>query len=73
LRVFQDGDWVRLVVEDDGIGFDQRTADDREHVGLRLMLERVELAGGTLQVDSATGMGTLVVAKLPGIDPDRPG
>ena len=65
-------DLVRLVVEDDGRGFD---ADDalehgpsRGRLGLVGMRERIELAGGSLEIDSAPGEGTSLLAHLP-LDP----
>jgi signal transduction histidine kinase len=61
----RDGDDIRLVVEDDGVGFSQLGVDTQHHFGLALMKERVELGGGLLQVDSAAGSGTRVVARLP--------
>lgn len=55
---------VIAVVEDDGIGFEpQTTATDR--LGLLGLSERVALAGGTLSIESATGQGTTLIARLP--------
>jgi two-component system sensor histidine kinase DegS len=61
---------VRVVVEDDGQGFDpeqvlRRQARKGEHFGLLGMKERVELFDGTFQVASAPGRGTKVVAQIP--------
>lgn len=58
---------VRLVVEDDGIGFDP-SALERAHYprfGLATMRERAEAVGGTLTVTSTPGRGTRVEAILP--------
>jgi two-component system, NarL family, sensor kinase len=56
---------VRLVVEDDGRGFDPSRVDgDRQ--GLVGMGERVEMLGGTLDVQSAPGgTGTRIEATVP--------
>jgi signal transduction histidine kinase len=54
---------LRCVVEDDGAGFDARTA--AAGTGLSNMRDRVEAAGGTLAIGSAPGRGTRVVALLP--------
>ena len=55
---------VIAVVEDDGSGFD--TSSTREDaLGLAGMRERVSLAGGRLQVESAPGSGTTLVAEVP--------
>jgi signal transduction histidine kinase len=56
---------LRLVVEDDGVGFAPESVDTRAHLGITLMRERVELAGGVLHVNSRQGEGTQIVARLP--------
>ena len=55
---------VRLVVEDDGAGFDPRSDPD-EGLGLPGMRERVALLDGRLRVESARGKGTTLVAEVP--------
>lgn len=56
---------IRLVVEDDGEGFDPRLVDEASHFGLQLMRERVELAGGVLHLDAHPGEGTRIIVRLP--------
>jgi signal transduction histidine kinase len=57
---------LRIEVADDGPGFDPTTENGREErLGLVGMRERVESLGGTLEIDSAIGHGTRVVANLP--------
>ena len=60
------GDWLTVMVRDDGMGFD---ADDgarpAKSLGLLGMRERVELVGGTLQVMSIPGAGTTILARVP--------
>lgn len=55
---------ARLVVEDDGLGFDVgstlRATKERPCWGLLGMMERAELVGGTCQIDSQPGKGTRV-------------
>jgi signal transduction histidine kinase len=70
-----DGGYLARVV-DDGVGID---ADDRMrrpqpgHLGLTLMCERAEFAGGWLRLDSAAGAGTTVTVWVPhGADLDNP-
>jgi signal transduction histidine kinase len=55
---------VVAVVEDDGSGFDP-TWVGPESLGLAGMRERLSLAGGRLQVESAPGAGTTIVAEVP--------
>lgn len=57
---------IAFVVEDDGCGFE--ATDDlfaRGGFGLHSMRERMEVIGGTLLTQSASGRGTRVVAELP--------
>ena len=67
-------DALRLVVEDDGVGFDpaavSRSARRGEHLGLLGMTERVRGAGGTIDFESRPGAGSRVVVRIPF---DRPG
>jgi signal transduction histidine kinase len=58
---------LMIVIEDDGRGFDPDAARVRVDggYGLATMRERMELAGGSLRVDSSPGRGTRVVALLP--------
>jgi signal transduction histidine kinase len=61
------GDEVTLTVEDDGAGFDPQEAfSDRTGRGLGLvgMCERAELLGGTVEIESAAGVGTTVIARV---------
>jgi signal transduction histidine kinase len=52
------------VVEDDGVGWNpDRGANGR--LGLVGMRERVTLAGGRLEIESAPGEGTTVIARVP--------
>jgi len=57
----------RIVVRDDGRGFDREAVapDAEAHVGLRIMSERAARLGATLQVDSQPGVGTTVTLQLP--------
>ena len=55
-------DDARLLLEvvDDGAG-----GADPEGAGLRGLVDRVEALGGTLEVDSPTGRGTRLRARIP--------
>ncbi len=54
-----------LAVRDDGIGFDPAGGRTRRSLGLASMRERVKLLNGTLDVESAPGQGTAIVAWVP--------
>lgn len=71
LDVQQQPAW-RFEVRDDGIGF---AADDparaETHVGLRIMAERAERIGATLEVIATPGRGTSVLLELPAAAVER--
>jgi two-component system, NarL family, sensor histidine kinase UhpB len=59
----RDGSSLRLQIEDDGLGFDVETADRMSSgIGLFRARELLAHAGGDLQISSAPGSGTSVVA-----------
>jgi signal transduction histidine kinase len=62
-------DAVRLVVRDDGIGFDPQATHGPSAMssgfGLFSLQERAHLAGGSVQVESAPGAGTRVTLIIP--------
>jgi len=61
---WQDG--LRLMISDDGVGFDRdRQHDKRGRLGLLSMKERVALVGGMLDIESMEGKGTRVCAWVP--------
>jgi signal transduction histidine kinase/ligand-binding sensor domain-containing protein len=64
-----ESDALRLVVEDDGVGFDPEAVGQRvkrgEHLGLLGMTERVRNAGGTIELDSRPGAGSRIEVTVP--------
>ena len=56
-----------ISVIDDGVGFDTNALlDDRKHVGLRNIRERLKvMVNGTLEIESTQGVGTKVLVKIP--------
>ncbi len=67
VRLERSGDAARLVVADDGCGFDpaQPAADGRPRFGLATMRERAEAVGGKFRLESRRGRGTTVEVSLP--------
>ena len=66
----REGSMVVIAVADDGVGFDPQVASERAaatgHLGLRSMAERIQTAGGRLEISSRPYQGTQVVLRLPG-------
>lgn len=60
---------VRMIIEDNGRGFDaesvRRTAGLAGRLGLCGMQERAAIQGGTLTIESASGRGTTVYVEMP--------
>lgn len=56
---------LRLMVEDDGKGFDARQVDRVKQFGLLGIAERVAALDGAVDLDSAPGAGTRIAVRLP--------
>ena len=60
---------IELVIQDNGQGFDLSKAqapDSTTHgLGLESMRERTELSGGSFQIESTVGKGTMIRARWP--------
>lgn len=62
---------LRLTIEDNGCGFDPETAgklareQSRGGLGIAGMRERVALIGGEIEIESSTGAGTTIFARIP--------
>ena len=67
LRAKPEGrDWVRLDVEDDGMGFETGDAKAMEPgTGLWILRTRTEILGGTFEVISNLGSGTRLTVRIP--------
>jgi PAS domain S-box-containing protein len=69
VRLERAGDYLLLVIGDDGVGFDVKTVraagPTTATLGLRGMEERAQAIGGTLMIDSAAALGTQICASFP--------
>lgn len=65
VRIDRQGNQLIAEVSDNGGGFDQQAILSEEHLGLAGMRERVEILGGTFEVESAAGQGTIIRTRLP--------
>ena len=59
------GDFVRVIVEDDGIGFGISSSAGEQQLGLLGMKERAELLNGALTIESTPERGTSVFIEIP--------
>lgn len=56
---------LHLEVNDEGRGFDPSLARSDHHLGLSVMQARTERIGGILEIETAPGAGTRVIADIP--------
>jgi two-component system nitrate/nitrite sensor histidine kinase NarX len=59
------GPRLRVLVADEGRGFDLNVTSMGARFGLAIMRERAEGVGGTFEIESAPGRGTRVVVTMP--------
>ena len=69
ITLASESEYLQLRVEDDGVGFEAENPGE-EGMGLRTMQYRARLIGGTLDIDSRPGDGTVVTCTLPHPTPD---
>jgi signal transduction histidine kinase len=65
LTVRHEDDRLVLEVVDDGVGFDPATAAGDDHFGLRAAESLVRESGGSWEVESTPGSGTMVRVEVP--------
>lgn len=59
---------VRVIITDNGKGFDPQACSGGMGYGLTTMRERAEKIGGTLEITSVSGQGTKVIVEVPLIE-----
>jgi PAS domain S-box-containing protein len=64
LALIQQGDRIRVEVEDWGVGFDPARVE-QGRFGLKGVRERAQLFGGSATIHSAPGQGTRITVELP--------
>jgi signal transduction histidine kinase len=67
LRFALERDACRIVLSDDGRGFDAADPRFRWSHGITGMRQRVRALGGQFEIDSAPGAGTTLRVTIPGI------
>ncbi|MEX1156480.1 MAG: ATP-binding protein [Chloroflexota bacterium] len=70
-HLWTEGASLRLLIRDDGIGFDPAAAASHGGRGLGNMRRRAELLGGLLTVSAGAGRGTTVSLTMPSPAPGR--
>ncbi|HZU44797.1 MAG TPA: GAF domain-containing sensor histidine kinase [Terriglobales bacterium] len=70
VQMTQEDSAVRLLIEDDGVGFSPKTHSRGKSFGLAGMRERVSTLGGTMRVRSSKGRGTRIEISVPLVQGD---
>jgi len=70
MTLFAEEQWVSLMIQDDGCGFEaqsvlQSLGSGSGHFGLTGMAERVKLLGGSMYIQSEPGAGTSIRVSVP--------
>lgn len=58
-------DNIRISVDDNGKGFDPEILKESSNLGLKLIRERVEMLGGSFEIDSTIGSGARISFTVP--------
>jgi len=69
VQVIYDDSLVRVVVRDNGKGFDSSKLNQASGRGLRTLQKRVQLAGGEIEIESQPGKGCTVSLQIPAVEP----
>ena len=64
MSLLQDTSGLRMIIRDDGLGFNPEDVQRLGHFGLQGMKERATLIGGTLEISSMPDQGTAVELKV---------
>ncbi len=65
LQMFFEDQLLRLTVEDNGKGFDEFSQGFEPGMGLRNVRIRTDALGGTVEIDSSSGHGSLIHIQIP--------
>ncbi|MFH7243462.1 MAG: PAS domain S-box protein [Spirulina sp.] len=74
VRLARSDQYLRLTIQDDGVGFDSQAANHRQggtSLGLLGMAERAQHIGGQLSITARPGQGTTVELQAPLVEGDR--
>jgi signal transduction histidine kinase/ligand-binding sensor domain-containing protein len=66
IQLIADNDTLRIMIEDDGMGFDRNTAALKlESRGLKNIFDRCTALGATIHLDTEKGRGTIYTIEMP--------
>jgi two-component system sensor histidine kinase DegS len=56
---------IRVSIEDNGKGFEVEKLDEKGGMGLKVIRDRVQMLGGTMEIHSSSGHGTHILFQIP--------
>jgi two-component system sensor histidine kinase DegS len=56
---------MRVSIEDNGKGFDVEKAQEKGGMGLKVIRDRVQMLGGTMEIHSTSGKGAHILFQIP--------
>lgn len=65
IQFFNHDDMLTVSIEDNGIGFDMTQEKLFSGIGLSNIRSRIDYLGGTLDIDTAPGKGTVLILSIP--------
>lgn len=65
IHLTQIDNFLNVMVEDNGIGFDRLAIQPRDHMGLYSIQKRVELMGGRATIETIVNNGTTIILDIP--------
>ena len=72
VQINLEGSIIRVIVSDNGKGFDPETIDEGHGFGLKLIRERVEMLGGEMNISSTPGQGSTISFQVPCLEYEDP-
>jgi len=61
INLVYEGTLLKLLIQDNGVGFEEKSIDLDQKYGLLGMRERVEMINGNLSITSKVGSGTQIL------------
>ncbi|WP_284653561.1 sensor histidine kinase [Flavobacterium terrisoli] len=65
ISLTQDEESINIIIEDNGKGFNPKTIDKKEGMGLSNIEKKAEQLNGTFSIDSFEGKGTTIIIDIP--------
>ena len=73
ISITLDDSQIKVTVSDNGIGFNPELLEKTKGLGLKLIRERVEILGGSMDIDAFVGQGCKISFAVPCMEVHSPG